>query len=277
MCCGLILGHSLFILGQQRNLEQQQLALLETESMENDERFPIDLARANTEDELKWYQVPEMTKWDGFIVFMALMTEVPIAICDWCSVIFYAEFVEDKLNGTLIDGTCGIAVMAVGVIIANLAVPPWLTFANQIEFWAFKWMADKYLLLIISYSVAIFHCLYLFIYMESLAVYWVLDFTFGLSNGAVLMLSEAIILEVQPTKYSGKVNGLKGLMKNWGAGVGSGVAVLYWEQTRYAVFYVIAVSFGIGLISTVILVCAQKIRYINDHNYRVLTKIKPGV
>ena len=266
-----------FILGKQKNLEQQQLTLLETENMEDDERFPIDLERANTDDELQWYQVPEMTKWEAFMVVMALVTNFPVSVGDWCIILFYAEFVEDILNGTLIDGTCGLLVMALGVIIANLAVPLWLTFANQLNFWALKWIGNKYLLLIISYSVAIFHCLYLFIYIKSLAVYWVLDFTFGLSNGAVLMLSEAILLEVQPTKYSGKINGLKGLMKNWGAGVGAAVAAVYWTQTRYAFYYVIAAAFGIGLISTVIIVCAQKIPVFSDHKYQDITEIKPDV
>ena len=136
-------------------------------------------------------------------------------------------------------------------------------------------MADKYLLLILSYSVAIFHCLYLFIYIDSLGIYYFVDLTFGLSNGAILMLSEAIILEVQPTKYSGKVNGLKGLMQNWGAGVAAAVATIYWADNRYAFYYVIAVAFGIGLISTVIIVCVQKIRNVNDHNYQDITKIEP--
>ena len=64
-------------------------------------------------------------------------------------------------------------------------------------------------------------------------------------------------------------------MKNWGAGVAAAVATIYWAGNRYAFYYVIAVAFGIGLISTVIIVCAQKIRNINDHNYQELNKIEP--
>ena len=82
------------------------------------------------------------------------------------------------------------------------------------------------------------------------------------------MTSETVLLIVQPLKYSGKVNGAKGLIRNWLQALTAGVITLYWGTSKNSLYFTIFWSMIFGLFVTfgMIYMCSYYEIESNDYN-----------
>eukprot|EP01083_Nonionella_stella_P040245 109344_1 len=254
--CFVALIHSLVsIWSTQQKLESQQLTIGMMDG-EEDRQFPICLNTTGTKD--KWYKLPQISAYEWFMLLSMMLINSTVSIGETAFVIYYTLHVVEELHGNVLIGTCGIVVIAVGFILGNLIVPKW--FNSNAESKTLSLVRNKYVAVIVSLLILILHTVYLFPFIPSITLYWVLDFTVGLPLGILSMASEMIVLEIQPTKDSGKISGAKGLLRNCMVAVALLIIALYWDRAPNSFYFVVSASFGIVLLLTFAMVFAEWMR-----------------
>eukprot|EP01084_Bolivina_argentea_P228440 385820_1 len=226
--------------------------------MNNYEQFPICLEtynnnnNINNNDEIKWYTIPKLSVHEWFMLISILYINSTVSMGETAFIIYYSIYVISDLNGNVIIGTLGIVILSISFMIGNMTVPKWIN--SQYEgvgiFIIFSYLKDKYKLIAISLIALIFHMIFLFPHFKSLDIYWIYDITTGFFLGILSMSSEYVILEIQPTKYSGKVSGAKGLIRNWLTAVILLLISIYWDTTHNVFYYALGLCLGISLLFT---------------------------
>lgn len=236
----------------QRNLEQQQLKLNIVENKNEDEQFPICLEeREQREIKLKWYEIPTLSPSHWIMLLSILYIVCTIGFCENCFMLYYALYVVSDLNGTVYEGTFGIVVMSAAFIIGNLSIP--------ILFQRYNIKKIPHILGIIVINICILILvMYLYSTIRSLTFFWINDVLLGFPFGFLSMSAETVILMVQPTKYSGKVSGAKGLITNWLQALGAFVIAVWWQTMHIGLFYTIIVSWIAGLFAASLILYTHK-------------------
>eukprot|EP01083_Nonionella_stella_P030720 84194_1 len=305
VCCVALIHSFVFIWRTQTQLESQQLLIGLVAQKEEDQQFPIcsatyasqplqDRARNNllmdgtqSESDIeaalndenkafikaapmiaateshtnKWYKMPRMSGYEWFMLSSIVLINSTVAIFESVVVIYYPLYVVQQLNANVIIGTCGVVVISAGFGIGNLIVP------------RFDWngqslIRNTYFVMGLCLVAMQLHMLYLFPVLRSVSLYWIYDFTVGLLLGVMSMTSETILLEIQPTKDSGKISGAKGFIRNLVTAIASAVVTFFWNATPNSMYYVMAASFGIALLLTLTMSIAKYMTpdiHINTH------------
>eukprot|EP01084_Bolivina_argentea_P194065 332934_1 len=237
----------LFILNTQKQIEQKQLKLNQIENKDNDQQFPICLQHQNQlKHELKWYKLPKLSISHWIMLICIIYINVTIALTENSFMLFYALYVIQEFNGTVYEGTFGIVLISISFALGNLFVPLWFERFNIKNIKTILWI------IIITLCVLI-TVVYLYSYIQSLTYFWFNHVIFGILFGILSMSSETVVLIIQPPKYAGKINGAKGLFRNWMEAITALIIVICWNYTHNALFYTIIISWIIALFASFIM------------------------
>eukprot|EP01084_Bolivina_argentea_P065601 119561_1 len=110
------------------------------------------------------------------------------------------------------------------------------------------------LIIIICFIISIFMLAILYPFIRSLTLYWFYDILLGFIQGILSMSAETVLLIIQPTQYSGKVNGAKGLIRNWSQAFGALFISLYWDNSKNVLYFTLFWSMICGLILTLLMI-----------------------
>ena len=261
----------IIIRNTQNTLQQKQLSVQLVNDKETDEQFPICLFHErvtrdtdnNNEvhrDNLKWYQIPNLTKLDVFNLFCIICIGSTVSLGENGFLLFYTSYIIHDLNGNVINGTLGVLVLCIGFVIGNLIIPPILERLNIKRVKPILW---------ITISCLIFLFIMIgFVYptLNTLNFHWFLDGLTGIPLGMLSMSSETILLIIQPTKYSGKINGAKGMFSNWIQALSGLIIALFWNIGHKALFYIVSIGFIFGLFVAFTMIYTA---HIYDNNYKL--------
>ena len=264
--CALI--HSLICIRSTQNkieIEQLQVGLMEEK--EDSEQFPICLERLRinnsvaasdpeiSADEIKWYTLPKLSGYEWFMILNILYINTTPIIAEICWVVYFAIHVVEDLDGNIIVGTSQLMVVAITFISGNLLINKWCSSNLVSNESIFK---NKYLIMSIALISLISLGMVFFPFIPSINMYWLFNFISGLSLGILSMTSELILLEIQPTKESGKISGAKGLLRNWLKAIALLLVSIFWEYSHNSFFYVAGCSCIMGLLCTSGMIIAKK-------------------
>ena len=256
------------IYSTQTSLEQRQLLLVQSiddDQFDEDDQFPICLQNNDDNSSISWYKIykiPGLNGLEWFNLFCNIIIGSTVSLGENAYILFYTKYIINDLNGSVINGMMGIFVVCLGFSIGNLLIPPTLE--------KFKIKTVRYILWISSICLAYLVVMLGFVYprLEQLDLHWILDILTGIPLGMLSMSSEIILLLLQPTKYSGKVNGIKGLFTNWVQAMTGFIIALCWKLNHKALFYIISLGFGFGLMIAFIML--KTINYVNYNDVKYM-------
>eukprot|EP01084_Bolivina_argentea_P146451 256415_1 len=147
----------------------------------------------------------------------------------------------NNLHGTVYEGTFGIVLQSFFGIIGNLLVPVWF------EKCAIQKISTISYIICIT-LICLITMMMLNVLFPFLMFYWFNNITIGFALGILSMSAETIVLLIQPTVYSGKISGAKGLFRNWLQGITAVCIAIWWEFQYNSLWYIIIISFSVGVV-----------------------------
>eukprot|EP01084_Bolivina_argentea_P311069 538393_1 len=101
---------------------------------------------------------------------------------------------------------------------------------------------------------------------STIYLYWIWAIFIGIATGVLCIATEICLLELQPKKHVGKINGLKTLFRYGFLAATTALIAFYWEINNHIWFwYFQAFTFIFGLISVTIVINIKIIIYLCDN------------
>ncbi len=218
--CLLTSIHALICIFKTQNvLELKQLSL-QTMNVQQNDQFPICLQMKKGSVPIEtadaWYSLPQMTKYEWFMLLSILFINSTVSVSEQSFAVFYSLFIIQDMGGNVLIASIGMCLTTLSFIVGNIIVPFWFksqTNSNSNRRFT-QLLKNKYVVLILCIQLLIV-LLFLLSRTKSWRICLLLNSTLGVPLGIFCMLSETILLEIQPTRHSGRINGMKGLLRNW--------------------------------------------------------------
>eukprot|EP01084_Bolivina_argentea_P239448 402485_1 len=140
----------------------------------------------------KWYWIELFSNITQFAIISS------DAFVVW---VFYPMYAKDIMNVDIFISSSQLGVCTVCHLLVMWLIPEFI--ANK-----FKKLKSKYLLLIPAYIILIL-LFFIFSFFSNINIFWITMTIYGFVEAFIWIVTEILVLELQPKKDSGKINGIK--------------------------------------------------------------------
>eukprot|EP01084_Bolivina_argentea_P213634 362761_1 len=209
--------------------------------------------------------LPELNKTEWITLINIIIANSTMQSTESIFATYFVVLCIDLFNLKLIESTLMVCGMTFLYVIASVITP---SLVKKFK----KEGDDKYNLEFVSLIVMGFFfigwnisCKY-FLYFIGSTWIWMICTVSGFCVGVVNMLSEIILLGIQPKHHSGKISGYKTFSRHLARAFASLIVGLLWNVDKYWFFYGQALMISVATISTIIAFYANKNTINSDIN-----------
>ena len=209
-----------------------------------------------------------LSKYEWYLLFIILFQNCMGMGIQVCVVYYYAAYMEDLYNSTVIVSTSQIAIFCFGIVSGTQIIKYYASNNTNLDSFFAPIVIISYVVAIL-YNVLLYPNLPLWINsdMTNIIVCYFASLGYGLTIGILMMITELRLLELQPKEISGRIVGIRGFFRGLTEGTMMLLIGQFWEYGNdYAWFwYIQAASCGIGIICVIAMSIltkkSQKIQY----------------
>ena len=252
------------IYNKQKQLETIQLELMdelfETE-IHKDYVFPViihNIANADSQRDKSSLSAffRSISKFEWMQIMNVIVQNSLMISLEALLITYYPTFILDYFGGNNLIAYFQLFMVCFGFIIGNGLIPVLIDHDRNILF-PFN---NKYFILIVSLIVNILLSQFMYPLIENIHIFWATNTIYGFFFGCTSMVQEVFILELQPKSHTGKINGIKGLIRHITPAIAILIAgLLITKDIKYSIFYVstgcLILSFFLAIILLISRIC----------------------